>query len=251
MKTKLFSVMAVFAALALTACNGGNASKESKPAGTSNKPTTSQPASKPSSSKPASSSSSQAPAADAWADVASGKTGKWQKQTRAKDNAVGYKALVNDAEGWNSGDVKMNGKTAPNNESSWAVEGLPAGTYEVEFNCLMSYQSHGDRYWYNMAKHGNETATSNPDTEAEDDYRYWIVTYGATGSDPVNVYPDNDKNWSECGLEGSDQGGEYQDCKVITTATIAADTTKVSLKHGNIGYSLIISYVRFIAKAVA
>ncbi len=242
MKKKLFSVLTVFAAMTLVACGGGNNS-EAKPS--SKQPsTTSQ---RPSSTSQSKSSSSSTPAATEWVDGA--KTGLWTKQTRASDNGVAYKAKIADATGWNDDATKMNKKKAdaPLNESKWAINGLPAGQYDVEFSARMSYDSHSNRYWYNMAWKGNETATSNPDTTKEDPYRYFIVVYGAAGTDPVNVYTDNANSWGDCGLSGS----EFVACQVITGLNLKEGATEISLKHGDIGYSLAFDYVRFIYKGAA
>ena len=241
MNKKLFSVLTVFAAMTLVACGGGNNSKDTKaPASTSSQKPTSTTQSKPSSS------TTPAPSTD-WVDGA--KTGLWTKQTRASDNGVAYKANIADATGWNDDATKMNKKTAdaPLNESKWAINGLPAGQYDVEFSARMSYDSHSSRYWYNMAWKGNETATSNPDTTKEDPYRYFIVVYGAAGTDPVNIYTDNAESWGDCGLSGS----EFAACKVITGLNLKEGATEISLKHGDIGYSLAFDYVRFIYKGAA
>ena len=99
-KTKLFSVLTVFAAMTLVACGGNNSANDkttsAKPASTSQKPSSSQ--SKPSSSTPSTE----------WVDGA--KTGKFTKQTRASDNGVAYLASVAEAEGWNDAETKMNKK---------------------------------------------------------------------------------------------------------------------------------------------
>ena len=242
MKKKLFSVLTVFAAMTLVACGGGNNS-EAKPS--SKQPsTTSQ---RPSSTSQSKSSSSSTPAATEWVDGA--KTGLWTKQTRASDNGVAYKAKIADATGWNDDATKMNKKKAdaPLNESKWAINGLPAGQYDVEFSARMSYDSHSSRYWYNMAWKGNEDASSNPDKTSESPYRYFIVVYGAAGTDPVNVYTDNANSWGDCGLSGS----EFVACQVITGLNLKEGATEISLKHGDIGYSLAFDYVRFIYKGAA
>ena len=240
MKRKLFSVLTVFAAMTLVACGGGNnanaSSSAAKPASTSQKPSTS-------SQKPVSTSSA-APAATEWVDGA--KTGKFTKQTRASDNGVAYLASVAEADGWNDAETKMNGKTAPNNESKWAIQGLPAGQYDVEFSARMSYDSHSSRYWYNMAWKGNETASSNPDTTAESPYRYFIAVYGADNA-ANNVYTDNADTWGDGNLNASD----FTFVKVINGMNLKDGATAISLMHGNIGYSLAINYVRFIYKGAA
>ena len=239
MKKRLFSVLAVFAAMTLVACGGNNSSASTGSKASSN----------PSSQKTSStskSSTSVAPAADEWVDGQ--KTGKFVKQTRASDNGVAYLASVAEADGWNDAETKMNKKTAdaPLNESKWAIEGLPAGKYDVEFSARMSYDSHADRYWYNMAWKGNETASSNPDTTSESPYRYFIVVYGADSA-ANNVYTDNAQSWGDCGLSGSD----FAFTKVITGMNLKEGATNISLKHGDIGYSLAINYVRFIYKGAA
>ena len=134
----------------------------------------------------------------------------------------------------------MNGRPSNDNEmeSSWAAAGLPAGKYQVMFNCKMSYSSHSDRYWYNMAKHGNETAQSNPDTDEESDYRYWIDIDGKAS------YPTSEETWGECGLTNT----ELRDCFVINEINVPANAKTVKLVHGDIGYSLIIASVRFVVK---
>ena len=241
-KTKLFSMVAIFAAMALTACGGGNSSTSASASKSASTPS-SQKSTSASTSK---SSTSSAPAADEWVDGAN--TGKFTKQTRASDNGVAYLASVAEAEGWNDAETKMNKKTAdaPLNESKWAITGLPAGQYDVEFSARMSYDSHSSRYWYNMAWKGNETASSNPDTTSESPYRYFIVVYGADNA-ANNVYTDNAESWGDCGLSGSD----FNFCKVITGMNLKDGATTISLKHGDIGYSLAINYVRFIYKGAA
>lgn len=235
MKKKVFSLVAVLAAMTLTACSGGAASSASQ---SSKKSSTSQ-----SSQKSTSKSSSSTVSTD-WVDDV--KTGLWMKQKRASDNGVAYLASVAEATGWNDAETKMNGRTAPNNESKWAIAGLPAGTYDVEFSARMSYDSHGSRYWYNMAWKGNETASSNPDLTTESPYRYFIAVYDADNK-ANNVYTDNAQTWSDCGLSGSD----FNYCKVITALNLKEGATSISLMHGDIGYSLAINYVRFIYKGAA
>lgn len=243
MKRKLFSVLTVFAAMALTACNGGASSQSSASQKPNTSKNTQQPASTTTSKAP---TSSAQPAATEWVDGQ--KTGKFTKQTRASDNGVAYLASVAEATGWDQAETKMNKKTvdAPLNESKWAIEGLPAGQYDVEFSARMSYDSHSSRYWYNMAWKGNETASSNPDTTSESPYRYFIVVYGADNA-ANEVYTDNADSWGDCGLGASD----FEFVKVINGMNLKDGATTISLKHGDIGYSLAINYVRFIYKGAA
>lgn len=153
-----------------------------------------------------------------------------------------YRMDVVDATGWNKGDVKMNGKTAPDNEANWDITGkIAAGKYDIVASVKSSYDSHADRYWYNMAKHGNETATSNPDTTAEDDFRYFFKIGDAVKN------PTNEKNWGEDGINAS----SYTAVVVVSGVDFAGTETSFSLMHGNIGYSLIIEYVRLVPAAAA
>ena len=225
---KLFSLVALMAAFALTACGGNNSAPASSKAGSSQAAPTSAEA-----SNEAQQTEEGGEHVHEW--VAGDKAGLFTAETCACGKK-GYRLDVNDAEGWNKGDTKMNGKSAPDNQSSWAATGLPAGDYEVEFSCKMSWSSHSSRYWYNMAKHGNETAASSPDTEDESDYRYWIEIDG------VAAYPTNEQSWGDCGLSADD----FNSCVVISKVTVAATANQISLVHGNIGYSLIIESVRFV-----
>ena len=190
MKLKLFSLMALLAAFSLTAC--GN-----KPAESGNTP----------------SGSTPAPSAehdfdeDEWTEGQ--KTGAFTKET-CSCGLVGYRCDVEEADGWNDPATKMNGKTAPNNRSSWAATGLPAGKYDVWFNCKMSYDSHSSRYWYNQWE--NDSGSS-PDKEDEDPYRYWVEIDSA-----APLYPTVTDNWGDCGLSGS----SFNDCVVIENITVPA-----------------------------
>lgn len=167
------------------------------------------------------------------------KTGVVTPET-CKCGLTTYRMDVADATGWNQPTVKMNGKTAPNNEANWDITGkIPAGKYDIVASVKSSYDSHADRYWYNMAKHGNETATSSPDTEAEDDFRYFFKI-GDTVKNPTN-----EKNWGEDGINAS----SYTAVVVTSGVDFAGTETSFSLMHGNIGYSLIIEFVRLVPVA--
>ena len=212
MRNKLFSMVALLAAFTLTGCGQGL-----NPGGGGG------------------GAQNHSIEDDTWTEGT--KTGLFTKET-CSCGLVGYRCDVNDATGWNQGETKMNGRPSNGNEteSSWAANGLPAGNYQVMFSCKMSYSSHSSRYWYNMAKHGNEDAASNPDTEDESDYRYWIEIDGTA------AYPTNEDTWGDCGLTNT----EFTDCFVINKVTVPANAKTVKLVHGDIGYSLAINYVRFV-----
>ena len=96
---------------------------------------------------------------------------------------------VSNASGWNNATTKMDGKTSPNNQSTWNVAGIvDDGVYDIQIEGLMSYSSHGVRKWYNMSKANlcidnqvEETATSNPDSTGQDDYRYYFKVNNLCG----------------------------------------------------------------------
>lgn len=208
MKVKLLSLVTLLGAMTLTAC-GGN------PGGGGGGQTAEHDFDE-----------------DEWTEVST--TGKFTKE-KCSCGLIGYRCNVEDADGWNDPTTKMNGKTEPNNKSTWAANGLPAGKYDIWFNCKMSYDSHSSRYWYNQWE--TDTASS-PDTEDEDPFRYWIEI------DSKQYNPTRTEDWGECGLSGS----SFNDTIVIENATVASGAQNVSLVHGNIGYSLAIAYVRFVAK---
>lgn len=158
-----------------------------------------------------------------------------------KDNGCSTKAYrfdVGEATGWNKPGTKMNGKTSPDNQSAWAINGIvPAGKYKVFINTRMSYQSHEDRYFYNQYE--TDTA-SQPDKESEDPFRYYFAVDEGEACNPLTK-----KSWGELGMKGGDNA-EFTTVDVEATVTIAADSQNFYLRHGNIGYSLVIAYVRLV-----
>ena len=155
-------------------------------------------------------------------------------------NYAEYVLDIAEATGWNKPTVKMNGKEAPDNQSSWDVAGvIEDGFYDIQIEALMTYESHGDRYWYNMWE--TDTA-STPDNAYEDPFRYYFKINDETVINP-NVL---DKNMRELGYLGanlSDSTPVFGDiCKNVEIT----DATSFSLMHGNISYSMIISKVKLI-----
>ena len=155
---------------------------------------------------------------------------------------------VSKASGWNKADTNMNGKTSPDNKSTWNVAGvLEDGTYDIQIEGIMSYTSHGDRKWYNMAKAelciGNqveETATSDPDTTSQDDYRYFFKV-----NDNVTINPTVKDSWSELGYQGQNDSGSAVYGYICKDVQITGANT-FCLYHGNIGFSMIISNIKLI-----
>ena len=143
---------------------------------------------------------------------------------------------VSKATGWNKADTKMSEKSGDNSKSTWDVSGvIDDGKYDIEIEGLMSYKSHGDRYWYNMYE--TDTASS-PDTAEQDPFRYFFKVNDATIN--PNVL---DKTWEQLGYKGSDDSGTPTYGYVCKGVDIAG-ANSFSLVHGNIGFSMIISNVR-------
>ena len=151
---------------------------------------------------------------------------------------------VSKAQGWNQSTVKMNGKASPNNQSTWNVAGIVEdGVYDIQIEGVMSYSSHGDRKWYNMAKASlcvnnqvEETLTSDPDTDSQDDYRYFFKINNST-----TINPTVKDSWETLGYTAdSPVYGEI--CRDVNIS----GATSFSLMHGNIGFSMIISKIKLI-----
>ena len=157
----------------------------------------------------------------------------------------GVVLYVSGASGWNQPSIAMDGRSSPNNKSTWNVSGiLEDGYYNIEIEAILDVASYSDRKWYNMAKANlcvnntvEETATSNPDTTSQDDYRYYFKV-----NDSVIINPTVKETWGELGF-GGDYSSPYRYgfiCKGV--AISGADT--FSLCHGNIDYPLIINSVK-------
>ena len=176
-----------------------------------------------------------------------------KKERCTRDGCTGGEVTldVSKAAGWNKSTTKMNGTTAPDtpeNKSTWNVAGvLEDGVYDIQIEGLMTYTSHGDRKWYNMAKPelcvnntAEETATSNPDTTSQDNYRYYFKV-----NDSVEIDPTEKASWSELGFAGENDNGSPVYGYICKNVTISG-ATSFCLYHGNIGYSMIISNVKLI-----
>ena len=172
-------------------------------------------------------------------EAATGKTGV--SKSACDRNNCGYVEYVLDvaqATGWNKATTKMNGKTSPDNQSSWDVAGvIDDGHYDIQIEGLMSYTSHGDRYWYNMYE--TDTASS-PDKSTEDPFRYFFKVNDSTIN--PNVL---DKTWKDLGYLGENDSGTPVFGDVCKNVEITGANT-FSLMHGNIGFSMIISKVKLI-----
>jgi len=152
---------------------------------------------------------------------------------------------ISKAAGWNDATTKMNGKSSPNNKSTWNVAGvLEDGIYDIQIEGVMSYSSHGDRKWYNMAKAElciNNTveesdSLDSPDTTKEDDYRYFFKV-----NDSTVINPTVKESWSDLGY-GAETPAYGYICKDVTIS----GATSFCLYHGNIGFSMIISNIKLI-----
>ena len=173
-----------------------------------------------------------------------------KKEICTRDGCTGGEITldVSKAAGWNKSTEKMNGKSSPDNKSTWNVAGvLEDGVYDIQIEGLMTYTSHGDRKWYNMAKANlcvnntvEETATSDPDTTGQDDYRYYFKV-----NDSTTINPTIKESWSELGFAGNNDDGSPAYGYICKDVTISG-ATSFCLYHGNIGYSMIISNVKLI-----
>ena len=151
-----------------------------------------------------------------------------------------YKFPIKYAAGFNDPNTKMNARSGDSSKSTWNIEGqLAPGKYEVEITTKLSQSSSTDRHWYNHAKAGEETATSNPDTNSESDFRYWVEV------DSQAFYPTSKKTWGEEGLNSTD----YKRTVFIAEVEVKSTTKTINFVHGNIGYSLLIDNIRLIAKS--
>lgn len=228
---KVLPLVSLLAVMAMVGCT-----KTTSSAASSNKPT-----SKATSKEAASSKESSKVSVSL--DPATHEHEEWTAGTKVADvtpetcecGAKAYRVDVADATGWNKADVKMNGKTAPDNQSDWNITGaIPAGVYDVYLSAKMSYDSHADRYFYNQWE--GDTAQT-PDKETEDPFRYFFKL-----DDGEAINPATTQTWGELGYSASEAVFVNTEAKVTITATSA----KFSLLHGNIGYSLIIDSIRLV-----
>lgn len=146
-----------------------------------------------------------------------------------------YKATFNisDATGWHNATTKWNTRSGDGSKATWNVgDKLPAGNYKVSISCKMTAGSHSDRYFYNQSATDSGT---NADKSTESPFRYWIEI----GSQKFN--PTNDKTWGDNGMSTS----SFKEVELISSMAVPANTTSISMLHGDIGYSLIIESVTF------
>ena len=166
------------------------------------------------------------------------------------NKVMGYELNVASADsGWKSAGVKMNSKTSPNNASTWNIGSIvEPGTYDIELEALMTYDSHANMKFYNMAKSELQvdgdadvlSSLSTPDTTSESSYRYSIKV------DSKEFNPQSKDSWGDLGLEGEDASGTPKFVEFVDGVDVASDASTISLVHGSIGYSLICSKIRLI-----
>ncbi|MCQ2799027.1 MAG: tyrosine-protein phosphatase [Bacilli bacterium] len=235
MKKSKYLVGFLSLAALLSACAGKGGSEESQKPST---PTTSQTGSKDSGTK-SSSKASQAPAACKHNSYSfMDHKGLIDLEKCDSCGKKAYKFPIKYAEGYKDPTTKM-ARTGATAKSTWNVQGqLAAGKYEVEISAKLSQASSTERHWYNHAKHGEETATSNPDTTSESDYRYWVDIDGKATN------PSSTKTWGEEGFDASN----FNRTVFIAEIEVTSSTKFVNFVHGDIGYSLYIDQIRFVAK---
>lgn len=182
----------------------------------------------------------------------SGKTGV-SILTCKNCGTVTYELDISKATGWNKSTTKWNAKTTdPSNnvvEASWDVDGVVEdGTYNIEVEGIMTYESHGERKWYNMAKAElcvggtveESSSASSPDKTSEDDYRYYFK------ADNSLVNPNVKDSWSAIGYQGQDTDGATPKFGAVCNDVPLVSVKTFSMFHGNIGFSLVVSKVRLI-----
>ena len=180
-------------------------------------------------------------------------TGKVHPEIDNGCNTHAYRFDIADAEGWNTPDVKWNVKSGATAQASWAIEEgqLPAGKYKVYLEATMSYDSHGSRYMFNENKEVNplnpvtgeeypDQSSSDPDTASQSAWRYYFAINN--GDD---IYPDCSTTLAEIGYHGG-SGAEKVFGLVLSEITIPEGITSFEARHGNIGYSLIVSRIRLV-----
>ena len=236
MKRKILPMLGLMAAMTLVAC-GGNKSEAAPtskaPAATSKAPATSKATSK---SSAAPQSKEPTPVAEWVADGA--KNGsvnpeKWGTDATKK----AYRLDITDATGWNTSESKMNAKSGDNSKSTWTVAGIPNGTYEIDMSVKMTSSSHSNRYWFNHALNNKDDNGNPPDGATEDPFRYFIELNGTA------AYPTTTQTWGEQGLSNS----AFKTANEVINKVAVSGLTTFAMRHGNIGYSLIIQSVRLIA----
>lgn len=113
------------------------------------------------------------------------------------------------------------------------------GEYSVKIDAKMSSASHGNRKWYNMAKaelcvNGTVEESGGSDTTSEDDYRYFIKV------DDTVYNPTTKDSWSTLGLTNT----EFKKVDFVAKIVVTASSQKITIAHGNIGYSLLVNGIQ-------
>lgn len=113
------------------------------------------------------------------------------------------------------------------------------GEYSVKIDAKMSSSSHGNRKWYNMAKaelciNGTVEESGGSDKTSEDDYRYFIKV------DDTVYNPSTKDSWSTLGLTNT----EFKKVDFVAKIVVTASSQKITIAHGNIGYSLLVNGIQ-------
>lgn len=113
------------------------------------------------------------------------------------------------------------------------------GEYSVKIDAKMSSSNHGNRKWYNMAKaelcvNGTVEESGGSDTTSDDDYRYFIRV------DETVYNPTTKDSWSTLGLSST----EFKKVEFVAKIVVTATTQKITIAHGNIGYSLLVNGIQ-------
>lgn len=160
------------------------------------------------------------------------------------ENQKAYRLDVADAAGWNQPSTKMNQKdqTNANSKSTWeiAANAIPNGNYRIDVLCKMTSSGHTTRYWFNHALNGRTDNGNPPDAATEAPFRYFFELNG-DAENPVN--PTTRATWGEQGL--SDQA--VKTANSVVSKVAVNGLTSFALRHGDIGYSLIIESVILVA----
>lgn len=171
------------------------------------------------------------------------------KCARAGCNQVmAYELDISDAIGYNTYTDKMNEKTGAKSMSTWDISVLPTGAYDIELEAAMTSASHSSRKLYNMARpeiasqddiSANGTG-STADKASEDLYRYIINVDG------VSYNPSATESFGDLGLEAGNNDSNFHYFRFVDGVEISENASALSLKHGNIGYSLYCKSIRLI-----
>ena len=168
------------------------------------------------------------------------------------NDILAYELDVTDATGFNTPNTKMSAKSGSTSMATWTISSyvgntLPEGYYDIQLEAAMTDSSHANRKMYNMSKTSlcvdgqvEETATgNNADKTTESDYRYFLQI---NATDSYN--PTTKKSYGDLGLGTGAASVKYFD--FVSGVQIDSATQTISLRHGNIGYSLFCRSIRLI-----